>query len=143
MTSKEIHKIHIKEHIQEIEDAIAIGIENRSATLGLHISACSIELLELYLHVMGKIPIGFILKHEWFKSPKLDQKIEPLADRKIGINFQFKEEIFSMMYSIEEERNKLIYGKPSKIATESVLKAFQKLYSLIKNKLQEKGEEIE
>ena len=30
MTAKEIHKEHIKEHIQEIEDAIAIGIERRA-----------------------------------------------------------------------------------------------------------------
>lgn len=143
MTSVQLHKEQIKEHIQEINDAIAIGLEKRPATLGLHTSACAISLLEAYLHVLGKISIGSMIKHEWFKPPKLGQKIAPLAERKVGGDFPHKDEIFSLMYTIEEHRNKLIYGKPTKTAIDAILISFQKLHQIIKNELKNLGEEIE
>ena len=143
MVSIEIHKEHIKEHIQEINDAIAIGIEKRPATLGLHASACSISLIEVYLHCLGKITLGSNIKHEWFKRPNPGQKIAPLAERKITAGFPHKEEIFSLMYDIEDNRNKLIYGKPTKSAIHDVLTSFQKLHNIIREELQQRGEEIE
>lgn len=143
MTSLQLHKEQIKEHIQEINDAIAIGLERRPATLGLHTSACAISLLEAYLHALGKISIGAMIKHEWFKPPKVGQKIAPLAERKIGTEFPHKDDIFSLMYAIEENRNKLIYGKPTKTAIDAVLTSFQKLHKIIKEELEKLGEEIE
>ena len=143
MASIQLHKEQIKEHIQEINDAIAIGLEKRPATLGLHTSACAISLLEAYLHVLGKISVGGMIKHEWFKSPKPGQKITPMAERKIGVDFPHKDEIFSLMYTLEEHRNRLIYGKPAKIAIDAVLNSFQKLHQIIKEELKEMGEEIE
>jgi len=137
-----VHKEHIQEHIQELEDAITIGIEKRPATLGLHTSACSIELLELYLHVLGKITAGGMLKHEWFKRPTPEQKVLPLAERKITAVFPEKDKLFSLMYTIEEERNKLIYGKPRQSAIEATWKDFQELHRIVKEKLLEFGEEI-
>ena len=143
MTSMQLHKERIREHIQEINDAIAIGLEKRPATLGLHASACAISLVEAYLHALGKISVGSMIKHEWFKPPKAGQKIAPLAERKIGADFPHKDEIFSLMYTIEEHRNKLIYGKPTKTAIDAVLTSFQKLHKTINEKLKELGEEIE
>ena len=143
MASIEIHKAHIKEHIQELIDAITIGIEKRPATIGLHISACAIELLELYLHKTGKITSGTMIKHEWFKAPKEGQKILPLAERKLAVQFEEKDKILSLMYTIEEERNKLIYGKPSQATLTASLNAFEKLHTILKKKIQEAGEEIE
>ncbi len=143
MVSVQIHKEHIKEHVQVIGEAIAVGIETRSATIGLHASACSISLLELYLHVLGKISTGIMIKHEWFKPPKPEQKIAPIAERRLGVDFPDKNEILSLMYSIEDQRNKLIYGKSLNSATESVLSSFQKLHQVIKEKLKDLGEEIE
>ena len=143
MTSIQLHKEQIKEHVQEINDAIAIGIEKRPVTLGLHTSACSISLLETYLHKLGKISIGAIIKHEWFKPPKPEQKLAPLAERKIEAEFPFKQELFSLMYTIEEHRNKLIYGKPTNAALTAVFNSFQKLHEIIREKLKELGEEIE
>lgn len=124
-------------------DALAIGLEKRPATIGLHASACSIELLELYLHALEKISVGTMIKHEWFKAPKSDQKIAPLAERKIPADFPAKSDLFRLMYSIEENRNKLIYGKPNILAIESVYNAFRKLHQIISEKLKEKGVEIE
>lgn len=143
MTSIQQHKEQIKEHMQELNDAVAIGLEKRPVTIGLHTSACSITLLELYLHVLGKITVGTMIKHEWFKAPKEGQKIAPLAERKMGVDFPEKDKIFSLIYVIEEDRNKLIYGKPNKLAIEAVFTSFQKLHNIIKEKLLEKGEEIE
>ncbi|MEK6921050.1 MAG: hypothetical protein AABX82_04155 [Nanoarchaeota archaeon] len=143
MTSVEQHKIQVKEHMQELADAIAIGLENRPATLALHVSACSISLLEMYLHVLGKISTGTTIKHDWFKRPKEGQKITPLAERKLGALFPEKEKILSLLYIIEENRNKLIYGKPTKVASDAVYSSFQQLHELIKEKLKEQGVDIE
>ena len=143
MTSVEQHKLQIKEHMQELTDAIAIGLENRPATLALHVSACSISLLEMYLHVLGKISTGTTIKHDWFKRPKEGQKIAPMAERKLGAIFPEKEKILTLLYIIEENRNKLIYGKPTKIASNAVYFSFQELHRLIKEKLKEQGVTIE
>ena len=143
MTSVEQHKLQVKEHMQELTDAIAIGLENRPATLALHVSACSISLLEMYLHVLGKISTGTTIKHDWFKRPKEGQKIAPMAERKLGALFPEKEKILFLLYIIEENRNKLIYGKPTKVASDAVYSSFQELHNLIKEKLKEHGVEIE
>jgi len=143
MTSIQLHKEQIKEHVQEINDAITIGLEKRPATIALHTSACSISLLEMYLHKIRKISIGTTIKHEWFKAPKPEQKIVPLAERKIETDFPLKNELFSLMYIIEEHRNKLIYGKPTNAAIKEVFTSFQKIHAIIKEKLKELGEEIE
>ncbi len=143
MTSIFIHKEHIKEHLQELNNAIATGIEKRCATIGFHTSACSINLLELYLHTLGKIQAGTILKHDWFKTPKPEQKLIPLAERKIKVSFPRKEEILPLMYIIEELRNKLIYGKPNPSRAEVAINTLQKVHSIIKEELQNLGEEIE
>ncbi len=142
MPSSQVHKEHIQEHLQEIADAIAIGVEKRPATLSLHASACSIELLELYLHFLGKISAGAMIKHEWFKPPKPEQKIAPLAERKLPMAFPEKDKLFSLMYIIEEKRNPLIYGKPNLTALKAVLDAFDQLYQITKERLKENGEEI-
>ena len=138
MTSLNVHRERIAEHLQVIADAIAVGIERRPATIGLHASACSIDLLELYLHISGNISAGAVIKHEWFKAPKPEQKILPLAERKLGGIFPDKEKVLRLMYIIEEHRNKLIYGKPSLGGIEMVLRTFQQLYTLLKDKLKEK-----
>lgn len=143
MTSPTIHKERIVEHLQAIETAIAVGIEKRPATIGLHTSACSMSLLELYLHLSKKISAGTTLKHDWFKRPKPNQKIVPLAERKMKADFPDKEKIFSLLYTIEEDRNKLIYGNPPHQQIERVLRAFQELHRHIKEKIAELGEEIE
>ncbi len=142
MTSIQVHKERIQEHVQAIEEAIAVGIEKRPATIGLHASACSIALVELYLHKLGKITAGAMVKHEWFKKPQPGQKIAPLAERKLGVEFPQKAEVFSLLYTIEEERNKLIYGNPSKAVVESVVNSFQKLHKLVADELHNLGEDI-
>ncbi|MBI4919223.1 hypothetical protein HY837_04785 [archaeon] len=143
MASRNVHLNKIREHLQELKDAKAIGIERRPATIGFHTSACAIDFLELYLHKKGKLELGGQIKHDWFKRPKIGQKIIPLAERKLKIEFQNKKEIFEFLYSLEEKRNKLIYGSSAKSDIEQTLNTFEKYKQLLKEMLNEEGEEIE
>jgi len=127
MTSIDEHKKKIKEHLEEIEDAIQEGIEKKPITIGFHCSACSIQFLELYLHITNKISIGKVVKHDWFKRPIPEQKISPLIERKLQIEFPKKQEIYGLIYDLEEERNTIVYGKPVEEQLKRVLTTFLKL----------------
>ena len=143
MTAQKIHLEKIKEHLQELKDAIAIGIEQRSATIGFHTSACAIDLIELYLHKTGKIPIGMQVKHEWFKRPKPGQKILPLAERNLKSDFPHKLAIIELLYSLEEKRNKLIYGHSTPPEIKQTLETFEKLQHILTEMLTAAGENFE
>jgi len=142
MTSIDEHKKKIKEHLEEIEDAIEEGIENKPVTIGFHCSACAIQFLELYLHVINKISIGKIIKHDWFKRPTQEQKKEPLIERKLSLNFPEKQEIYNLIYDLEDERNILMYGKPIKKQTIKVLNNFLKLKKIFIELLKNENLEI-
>lgn len=143
MTSLEEHKRKIKEHFQEINDAIDEGIENKPITLGFHTSACAIELLEAYLHKLNLISAGKTIKHNWFERPKPGQKTIPLIERKLAVNFPDKDKIYGFIYNIEEHRNNLVYGKPSLPLIKATLENFIELKRRLLEKLKELGEEIE
>ena len=143
MPAAHLHKAKIQEHLQELKDAIAIGIELRPATIGFHTSACSIELLELYLHKTGKIPIGAQVKHEWFKRPLPNQKITPLAERKLRAEFASKTDILDLLCTIEKKRNKLIYGKSDKADIKELVETFTKYKEILFKLLCEAGENLE
>lgn len=130
MTSKEEHLKKIREHLDEINDALNEGADNKPVTLGFHCSACAIQFLELYLHATNKIPIGKLVKHDWFKKPQSGQKIEPLIERKLNVNFERKQEIYQLIYEIEEQRNKLVYGSPVHSEIEEIIANFNKLKSI-------------
>ncbi|MEK6845845.1 MAG: hypothetical protein AABY26_03745 [Nanoarchaeota archaeon] len=142
MTAQKIHQARIQEHLQVLKDAVAIGIESRPATIGFHTSACAIDLLETYLHKIDKIPIGKQIKHDWFKRPTPEQKIKPLVERQLNINFPQKQDIFELFYVLEEKRNKLIYGHATISDIKVAWETFNKAKEILLKLLQEKGEEI-
>lgn len=142
MTSNEEHLNKIKEHLDEIEDAIKEGIEKKPITIGFHCSACTIQFLELYLHATNKIPIGKIIKHDWFKRPKKEQKIEPLIERKLPVQFENKEEIYNLVYDLEDERNTLMYGKASEKQIKSVIETFNRIKQIFKELFKNEGIKI-
>ncbi|MBI5002837.1 hypothetical protein HZC31_05600 [Candidatus Woesearchaeota archaeon] len=143
MASIALHKKHIKEHIEEINEAIDKGIEKRPATIGFHTSACSTELLELYLHKKNIITTGKTVKHNWFERPKAEQKIKPLIERKLDVDFPSKKDIYDLIYRIEENRDNLIYGNSKTEQIELVLKTFMQLKERMIKELKELGEDIE
>lgn len=133
----------IREHLQELKDAVAIGIELRPATISFHTTACAIDLLEMYLHKTGKIQTGAQIKHEWFKRPKPEQKIMPLAERHVQVIFPNKSEIFELLYSLEDYRNKLIYGSSTEREITLMYTAFERYKKLLLDMLSKEGEQIE
>lgn len=137
MTSLEGHRKKIREHIEETESSISIGTEKRGSTIGFHCSIGAAQLLEYYLHRINKISSGKQIKHNWFKAPSSEQKIKPLAERKIGVDFPRKTEIYSLICEIEKNRDKLIYGKADAAMIKKVIENFQKLRSIIESELGE------
>lgn len=133
MTTIDEHKKKIYEHLREIDDAIEFGIEKSPITIGFHCSACSIQFLEVYLHITNKISIGKIIKHDWFKRPKPEPKIIPLIERKLPIEFQHKKEIYDLIYNLEDERNILVYGKADEEQIKKVLEIFRRLKEIFYN----------
>jgi len=142
MTSIEEHQKKIKEHLEEINNAIDEGVENKPVTIGFHCPSCVMQFLELYLHSINKISVGKIIKHDWFKEPTPEQKIEPLIERKLPVIFPRKQEIYSLIYDLENERNSLIYGKPIKTQIKKVLETFQKLKEIFTELLKDERIEI-
>ena len=134
------HKKRINESMEAIEGAIAVGIEKRPVTIGFHASACAIEMLETYLHKEGKIPIGKMLKHDWFKRPLPEQKVEPLIERKLKVDFPSKEKVYDLIYTIEGNRTNLVYGRPTKTQIESVVNSFNKLKNILMERISDPDE---
>ncbi len=143
MTSITNHKKKIKEHLDVLREAIEIDINSRPSNIGFNAVACATNLLELYLHKKKLIDIGKTVKHSWFKRPKEGQKVEPLIERNLPVNFDNKDEVYNLIYSLEEHRDLLIYGSPSKQEVESVLEKFNKLKRLLFKMIEEDGEQIE
>jgi len=143
MSSITDHKKHITEHLEVLQDAVNVGIVNRKVTVGLHTSACASELLEMYLHLAGLISSGKQVEHEWFKRPHKGQKVEPWIERKLPVNFPDKEKIYEFAYTIEENRNALVYGKGTESQAKLVLENFNSLKEALKQKIEERGEKIE
>lgn len=142
MTSIEEHKKKIKEHLEEIEDALNQGIKKKPVTLGFHCSACALQYLELYLHATNKISIGKIINHEWFKRPKTEQKKEPLIERKLPVQFEKRQEIYGLLYTLEEERKSLMYGKSTNEQIKKVIDVFNQLKKIMEELLKNEGQEI-
>ena len=98
--------------------------------------------MEAYLHKTNKIPIGKIVKHDWFKKPHKTQKIDALIDRKLNVIFPRKEEIYGLIYRLEEERNILMYGKPSEIQIKNVLEIFLKIKKIFEELFKNENKKI-
>lgn len=143
MSSIDEHKSRIKEHLEELQGAVNIGIEKRPVTVGFHTSSCAMEMIEMYLHLSNLISVGKKVNHAWFSRPQKGQKIEPLIERKLPVSFDGKEKIYELIYTIEDSRDSLIYSKPRKGEIESVFEAFQKLRALMEKKIEERGESLE
>ena len=71
--------------------------------------------------------MGKVIKHDWFKRPKIEQKKEALIERKLPLDFLRKAEIYELIYNLEEERNSLMYGKPEQEQIKKVINTFLKL----------------
>ena len=83
-----------------------------------------------------------MVKHDWFKRPKIGQKKEALIERKLNVDFSRKEEIYNLIYDLEDERTSLVYGKPTEIQAKNVLEKFLKLKEIFEELLKNEGYKI-
>lgn len=113
------HVDRIRESLEEIRMCIKNGIERHQRTIGFHISAAMVDLLEAYLHENSMIDPGTVFKHEWFASAKVRERLP---------EFENKEKILNIMNEIESERNKLCYGK--KQDRETISKVIERFHVL-------------
>lgn len=117
----ESHYANLRESIEEIEEAIKKGITKKQRTIGFHTSAAAADIYEIILHRKNLITTGFLVKHDWFAAKN---KIKS----KLPFDFPEKGEIIELISTIEEERNKLCYGRPrSEEEIKKIIEAFNKL----------------
>lgn len=118
------HLENLKESVQDIELAVKLGLMEKQRSLGFHTSAAAADMVEIILHEKKLIDPGFVIKHEWFNSPRA------IAE-KFPFDFPQKEEILHLVAKIESVRNKLCYGKrQDEKLLEQVLNDFNKLKEL-------------
>ncbi|MFH0956248.1 MAG: hypothetical protein V1813_00135 [Candidatus Aenigmatarchaeota archaeon] len=142
MTGIDDHKRRINEHISALKDAFDAGLSGKPVTVGFHCSACAVEMLEFYLHKSQKIDAGRTVKHDWFKRPAPGQKTAPLVERNMPVSFPRKDEVYGLIYTIEENRNMLVYGKSLESQVRTVFESFMKLKGILAELLDEEGETI-
>jgi hypothetical protein len=122
----ESHMKRVQESIEVIEEAIEKGIVKRQRTIGFNTSAACADLLEILLHKNDLIDPGFMIKHEWLKAKN---KVKD----KFPFEFPKKREILSLIYTIEEKRDKLCYGTPQREeVVREVLECFNKVKEIFR-----------
>ncbi len=104
----EDHLRNLQESLQVIEESIEKGLVERQRNIGFNTSAACADMLEILLHKNNLIDPGFVIKHDWLKSKNK-------TNEKFSFNFPQKESILSLIFTIEEKRNILCYGKPQKV----------------------------
>ena len=139
MTTITRHKELLKLSIEMIDDVLSRGLMSNPRAIGFATSSGSVDLLSIYLHKHGKISIGKIIEHQWFKKPSTEQKKESLYEKKIGVDLPKKNEIYPLMCEIEEKRTILAYGNPSDKDVEDAVNSFKKLKAIIEKEI---GEEL-
>lgn len=127
------HFERLKESIEVIDESITKDITKRQRTIGFSVSAASADMFEIFLYKNKFVDPGFIVKHEWFKSKN---KME----EKFPFDFEDKEKILKLIYSIEEKRNSLCYGVPK---TEEFVKEVIQKFNEVRIIFSNKGVKVE
>jgi hypothetical protein len=124
----EDHLRNINESLDTINDAIMRSIDNRQRTIGFNTSVASVEMLEVYLHNLGILNPGALLKHDWFTSINH-------ANKKLMFDFPDKEKIIKILCDIESKRNILCYGKKQPLSKiKEVIDLFNEIKSLFESR---------
>ena len=138
MNRIERHKKLLQFSLDMLDSTLAKGILSNPRAVAFAASSGSVDLLSILLLKKGKISMGKVVNHQWFKKPMPGQKKVPIYEERIGVDFQRKEEIYRLMCDIEEKRNILAYGNPQEDDIEKVVIQFQKLKKTIEEVADEK-----
>lgn len=120
----ESHLANLEESLSEIDRAIQEGIAKKQRTLGFHISAASVDMLEILLHRLNLLTFDQMVKHDWLASLHK-------TGEKLYFDFPEKARILGLMRKIEEKRNILCYGKRQDESTiEELISTFNELRAI-------------
>ena len=125
----EVHIERIRESLRAIRKAIEDGASRNQRTIGFHVTAVMVDMLELYLHKLGLLDVGAQLKHLDFRSSKI-------ASKKLAFDFPRKEEIIKLMIELESMRTALCYGAPK---SEEIVSSFLEKFWKLKEIFEEVG----
>jgi hypothetical protein len=140
MTSIERHKELLRQSLNILDIVLAGGLLNNPRAIAFATSSGSVDLLSILLHKTGKLSLGRVIEHQWFKKPLPMQKIKPIYERKLDMDFPKKKAIFSLMCDIEEKRNILAYGNPSDKDISLAVDTFRTLKNIVEEEIGEKLE---
>lgn len=114
----EKHAEALAEVMEEIDVALkdAKGVNSHQRRLALMLSLGAATLVEMYLHKLGVIKVGSVIKHQWLsrKDAKLifENQITSPVDTLKNID-----EILELAREIESNRNTFAYGSSESSAS--------------------------
>ena len=121
----EDHIARIQDSLKTIEDCVQDDIVARQRSIAFSASAAASDLFELYLHKNDLISAGTYIQHNWMRSIKRMKE-------KFPFDFQNKDEILTLLYYLEKDRDRLCYGKRHPESTViNFLETFQKIKKLL------------
>ena len=120
------HRVRLEESLELIEYCIEKGVVDHQRTLGFHLAAASMDLLNLFLHHHGFTTTSEDLNHNWFRS-------ERRALEKVPHEFENKSRIVELLLAIEAKRDPLCYGVPrTEDEAEAAVREFRELETLLR-----------
>jgi len=122
----ENHTTRLSESLEMIQYAVTHGPQHPQRTLGFHLSAAAVDLLNLYLHKEGFTTSSEDINHRWLRSAKKTKE-------KIPFDFPKKTKLLSLIQAIEDVRDPFCYGVPRAVEEiERTLILFRDLLELFR-----------
>ena len=100
----ENHKARLRESLRALAWAADQGAQESQRTIGFHAVAAACDLLNIYLHQENLTDSSSDITHKRLRS---DQKLE----RALPLEFPRRDEVASLLVSLESQRDGLCYGK--------------------------------
>ncbi len=142
MTTIKRHEELLKYSLEMLDSTLAKGVLSNPRAIAFATSSGAADLLSILLHKLGKLQIGKVIEHQWFKKLQIGQKKTPLYEEKLGASLDIPEKdlICDLMCSIEEKRTTLAYGNPAESDISYVVVEFKRLKMLVEELTGEKFE---
>lgn len=101
----ENHRIRLRESFEMIAWSVDHDATEHQRTIGFHISAASVDLLNLYLHQAKLTDSSSDINHRRMGSEQMLQGVLPF-------DFPHKDRLITLLCTIEDARTRLCYGRP-------------------------------
>lgn len=125
----ENHRIRLRESFEMITWSVDHGATEHQRTIEFHISAASVDLLNLYLHQARLTDSSSDVNHRRMGSEQMLQGVLPF-------DFPHKDRLIALLCAIEDARNRLCYGRPQ---TDEVVAAALAAFNDLRDVFRELG----